>query len=143
MKAIDTGLYTALVADLGTAMGTVTGSLRNLGATAAYNGIAPQTANTPYVVFSQQSGIGEWTFEDRSHKSTLYLVKAVGQGHSKAAPSAMSDRFDTLLNDKPLTLTGWRCDRIRREQDIEYAEVNQGVIYHHIGGLYRIDVQET
>ena len=143
MKAIDTGLYSALTADLGTAMGTVTGSLRNLGASVAYNAIAPQGAALPYVVFSQQSGIGEWTFEDRAWKSTLYLVKAVGQGHSKAAPSAMSDRFDTLLNDKPLTLTGWDCKRIRREQDVEYVEVSEGVIYHHIGGLYRIDVQET
>ena len=143
MKAIDTGLYTALNADAGTAMGTVIGSLNNLGAKGVYNTIAPQTAALPYVVFSQQSGISEWTFEDRSHKSSLYLVKAVGQGHSKAAPSAMSDRFDTLLNDQPLTLTGWQCERIRREQDVSYAEVSEGVIYHHIGGLYRIDVQET
>ena len=143
MKAIDTGLYTALTADMGTAMGTVTTSLRYLGATVAYNAIAPQTATLPYVTFSQQSGIGEWVFDDRSHKSTLYLVKAVGQGHSKAATSAMSDRFDTLLNDKPLTLTGWACQRIRREQDVEYTEVSEGVIYHHIGGLYRIDVQES
>ena len=55
----------------------------------------------------------------------------------------MSDRFDTLLNDKPLTLTGWTCQRIRREQDVEYTKVSEGVIYHHIGGLYRIDVQES
>jgi hypothetical protein len=143
MKAIDTGLYTALNTDAGTAMGTVTGSLNNLGATAVYNTIAPQTAALPYVVFSQQSGIGEWVFDDRAWKSTLYLVKAVGQGHSAATPSALSDRFDTVLNDKPLTLTGWTCERIRREQDVKYAEVSEGVIYHHIGGLYRIDVQET
>ena len=143
MKAIDTGLYAALIADMGTAMGTVTGSLRYLGATAAYNAIAPQTATLPYVVFSQASGIGEWTFEERAWKTTTYLVKAVGQGHSAAAPSAMSDRLDTLLNDKPLTLTGWTCQRIRREQDIQYAEVESGIIYHHIGGIYRIDVQET
>ena len=49
MKAVDTGLYTALSADVGTAMGTVTGSLNNLGATAVYRMMAPQTASLPFV----------------------------------------------------------------------------------------------
>lgn len=140
MKAIDTGLYAALTADVGTAMGTVTGSLNNLGATAVYRGVAPQTATLPYIVFNEQSGMSEWTFNARTHRTTLYQVKAVGQGHSASNVSAMSDRLDTLLNDKPLTLSGWTCQRIRRESDIEYTEESEGVLYQHVGGLYRIDI---
>ena len=140
MKATDTGLFTILNTDAGTAMGTITGSLKNLGITGVYRMVAPQTAALPYVVFSEQSGISEWQFDQRYAKSLLYLVKAVGSGHSGSAASAASDRFDVLLNDQPLTLTGWTCVRLRREQDVEYVEESEGVIYQHVGGLYRLDV---
>lgn len=143
MKAVDTALYTILSADAGTAMGTVTGSLNNLGATAAYRMIAPQTATLPYVIFNQQSGMDVWTFNDRERKSLLYQVKAVGSGHSGSAISAMNDRLDTLLNDAALSMTGWGCKRIRRESDVEYTESDQGIIYHHVGGIFRIDVEPT
>ena len=139
MKAIDTGLYAVLNTDVGTAMGTVTGSLNALGATGVYRWVAPQTATTPYVVFNEMAGTNEWAFIGVSWRSTLYQVQAVGPGHSGSAITAMSDRFDTLLNDKPLTLSGNTCQRIRRESDIEYVEESEGVLYHHVGGLYRID----
>ncbi len=139
MKTIDTGLYTVLNADVGTAMGTVSGSLRALGATGVYRWVAPQTATMPFVVFNEMAGTNEWTFADSPWRSTLYQVKAVGIGHSGSAIVSMSDRFDTLLNDKPLSLSGHTCQRIRRESDIEYAEESEGVLYHHVGGLYRID----
>lgn len=141
MKAIDTGLYSLLNADCGTVMGTVTGSLKNLGATGVYRAVAPQTATLPFVVFQQQSGVSEWEFRTRAYKTTTYLVKAVGTGHSASNVSAMADRLDTLLNDANLSLSGWSCRRIRREQDIEYSEESEGVLYQHVGGLYRIDVE--
>ena len=140
MKAIDTGLYTALNADLGTALGTVATSLYALGATGVYRAVAPQTATAPFVIFQEQAGTSEWTFNNRSHKTTVYLVKAVGTGHSASNVAAMSDRFDVLLNDQNLTLSGWTCQRIRRESDIEYTEEAEGVLYQHVGGLYRIDI---
>lgn len=141
MKAVDVGLYGVLSADAGTAMGTVTGSLNNLGATGVYRIYAPQTATLPFVLFNEQAGTDYWTFNDRERKSLVYQIKAVGTGHSGAAISAMNDRFDVLLNDHPPTLTGWTCKRIRRESDIEYGEDANGVIYHHVGGLFRIDIE--
>lgn len=143
MMAVDQGLYSVLNTDVGTAMGTVTGSLNNLGATGVYRIYAPQAATTPFILFNEQSGVDTWTFADRERKSLLYQVKAVGAGHSGSAVAAMNDRLDTLLNDQPLTLTGWTCKRIRRESDIEYGEEANGVIYHHVGGLFRIDVEPT
>ena len=137
MKAVDAGMYTALNAD----MGTATGSLGDLGATAAYRMIAPQTASLPYVVFNQQAGTDSWTMADRSHRSLIYQVQAVGDGHSGSVVSAMNDRLDAVLNDKPLTLSGYTCKRIRRESDVEYVENTDGVLYHHIGGLFRVDVE--
>jgi hypothetical protein len=141
MKAVDTGLFAVLSADAGTAMGTVTGSLNNLGATGVYRLYAPQTATLPFVLFNEQAGVDYWTFRDRERKSLVYQVKAVGAGHSGSAIAAMNDRFDVLLNDHPLTLTGWTCQRIRRESNIEYGEEGEGIIYQHVGGLFRIDVE--
>lgn len=140
MKALDTALYSKLNTDAGTAMGTVTGSLNNLGATGVYRMLAPQTATMPFVVFAEQSGADSWTFTARDHKSLLYLVKAVGSGHSAAAVSGMNDRFDTLLNDASLTLTGWTLKRCRRESDVEYVTEDNGILYQHVGGLFRIDI---
>lgn len=141
MMAVDVGLYAVLSTDVGTAMGTVTGSLANLGASGVYRIYAPQAATLPFVLFNEQSGVDSWTFADRERKSLLYQVQAIGAGHSGSAVSAMNNRLDALLNDKPLSLTGWTCKRIRRESDIEYGEEANGVIYHHVGGLFRIDVE--
>jgi len=138
MKAVDAGLYTVLAADVAGTAGTTLGGL---GATGAYRMMAPQTATLPFVLFSEQSGVDYWTFNDRERKSLLYLVKAIGSGHSGSVIAEMNDRFDTLLNDQALTLTGWTCKRIRRDSDIEYVEESEGVIYHHVGGVFRIDVE--
>jgi hypothetical protein len=139
MKAVDAGLYTALNAD----MGTASGSLGDLGASGPYRMIAPQTASLPYVIFNEQAGTNRWTMADLGHRSLVYQVKAVGDGHSGSVISDMDARLDTVLNDQPLTLTGWTCKRIRRESDVEYIEDTDGVLYHHIGGLFRIDVEPT
>jgi hypothetical protein len=37
-------------------------------------------------------------------------------------------------------LSGWTNIRLRRESDVEYVEVANGQQYHHIGGLYRVDI---
>lgn len=140
MKAIDTGLYTVLNTDAGTAMGTVTGSLNALGITGVYRMVAPQTATYPYVVFNEQAGVTSWMFNASDYRSTVYQVKAVSVGHSGSVVAAANDRLDTLLNDKTLSLSGWTCERIRRESDVEYAEESEGVLYQHCGGLYRIDI---
>lgn len=143
MKAIDTGLYSVLNTDAGTAMGTVAGSLNALGITGVYRMYAPQTATLPYVVFNEQAGVNDWTFNALGWRSCVYQVKAVGQGHSGSVIATASDRLDTILNDVTLSLTGWTCKRLRRESDIEYAEESEGVLYHHVGGLYRIDIAPT
>ena len=139
MKAVDAGMFTALNAD----MGTASGSLGDLGATGVYRIVAPQTASLPFVLFNEQTGTSNWTMADVGYRSLLYQVKAIGSGHSGSVVAEMDARLDTVLNDQPLTLSGWTCKRIRRESDVEYIENDEGILYHHIGGLYRIDVEPT
>lgn len=136
MRAIDTALNSRLTADLGTA-----GTLGVLGCTGVYRFQAPQGSVEPYVVFQQQAGTDSYTFTARDGRSLVYLVKAVDRAPSGLRAAQMAERVETLLHDKPLTLSGWSTLRLRRESDVEYVEVDNGVIYQHYGALYRVDVQ--
>ncbi len=140
MRAIDTALYSVLAADVA---GTATGTLGQLGATGVYRMVASQGSAEPYIVFNQQAGTDSYTFSARDSRSLLYQIKAVGKGSSALVPSQMSDRIDALLTDKSLGVSGWTQMRVRRESDVEYVEIENGVQYHHLGGLYRVDVQSS
>ena len=137
MRAVDTALNSLLAADVA---GTATGTLGQLGATGVYRAVASQGSVEPYIVFNQQAGTDGYTFSSRDTRSLLYQVKAVGKGSSALVPAQMAERIDALLTDQPLTLTGWTNIRLRRESDVEYVEVANGQQYHHLGGLYRVDI---
>jgi hypothetical protein len=95
----------------------------------------------PYVVFQQQAGTDSYTFSARDGRSLLYLVKAVDVGSSGLRAAQMAERLDTLLTDKPLSVSGWTNIRLRRESDVEYVEVDAGKTYQHYGALFRVDVR--
>lgn len=135
MRPVDTALYSRLAADLGTA-----GTLGTLGCTGVYRFQAPQGSVEPYVVYQQQAGTDSYTFSARDARSLVYLVKAVDVGPSGLRAAQMAERIDALLTDKPLSLTGWTNVRLRRESDVEYAEVDAGKTYQHYGALFRVDV---
>ena len=137
MRAVDTAIYSRLATDVA---GTATGTLGQLGATNVYRAVASQGSVEPYIVFNQQAGTDGYTFSSRDTRSLLYQVKAVGKGSSALTPAKMAERIDALLTDQPLTLTGWTNIRLRRESDVEYVEVANGQQYHHLGGLYRVDI---
>lgn len=138
MRAVDTALYSLLAADVA---GTATGTLGQLGATGVYRMVATQGSVEPYIVFNQQAGTDSYTFASRDVRSLLYQVKAVGKGSSALTPAKLAERIDALLTDHALSLTGWTNLRLRRESDVEYLEVANGQQYHHIGGLYRVDIE--
>lgn len=137
MRAVDTALYSRLATDVA---GTAAGTLGALGATGVYRMLASQGSVEPYIIFNEQAGTDSYTFSAREQRSLLYQVKAVGKGSSAQVPAQMAERIDALLTDQPLTVTGWTNIRLRRESDVEYVEVANGQQYHHLGGLYRVDV---
>jgi hypothetical protein len=137
VKAVDTALYSRLATDVA---GTATGTLGQLGATNVYRMVASQGSVEPYIVFNEQAGTDSYTFSAREARSLLYQVKAVDKGGSASGASSMAERIDALLTDAPLSLSGWTNIRLRRESDVEYVEVANGQQYHHIGGLYRVDI---
>lgn len=113
------------------------------GTAAVYEGVAPQEADAPYVIFNPQSpGVDYQTNGGRAYTESVYLVKAVTEGGSSAAAGTIAARIDTLLEAAPLTLSGTASNLyLRRTAQVDYPEVDSGKKYRHLGGLYRIYVQ--
>jgi hypothetical protein len=106
---------------------------------AIYHNSAPQDRNFPYVLFSKQSGVPTEAFTDPSaYETDIWLVKAVDKNTSADTAESASDRVKTLLNDAALSISGASTLYIRRQSDVEYEEVTDGVRYQHCGSLYRL-----
>ena len=86
-----------------------------------FNGIAPQGTTPPYVVFQAMSKVDDWP-------------KSAGD---------IDTQVDSVMQDASLSVTGHSLLWCRREEDIYLAEDQQGVIYQHIGGLYRIRADQS
>ena len=112
-----------------------------------YHDQAPDNAGFPFVVLSKSSGVPTEAFHDPSALETdVWLVKAIARANDMPAPSQsasdraemIADTIKTLLNDYPLSISGATCLYLRRESDVEYAELADGVVYRHCGSLYRL-----
>lgn len=101
--------------------------------------VAPLTATTPFVVFNHQAGTdvrGVGTV--RVMTSLVYQVKVVGQGESVRSLKPIADRIDALLHGASGSVADGTVLTCVREQQVAYAEVDEGVRYNHLGGLWRI-----
>ena len=131
MNALEKALYSALSGDA-----TLTGLLSS--ATAIYQGVAPDGADPPYVVYGKQANTKTYTFGAKAWDNSLYLIKAVDERPSAARAGTIQDRLEVLLTDAALTVTGRTHLYLRPETDVDYPEVDQGRTTWHRGHLYRI-----
>jgi hypothetical protein len=107
-----------------------------LGGTKIYNGLAPQGTVTPYVVFSQLSGIEE-NLTPTDSENLVYQVKGISSA-GMAAAGSIADAINVLLHEQLLTVTGWGCFWCTRERHIRYEEAESGERVAHAGATYRI-----
>ena len=134
LGAIDTWLYATLSADA-TLVGLVAGRV--------YDSVAPQGAVLPCIVFQHQGAHDvRGNGPGRIMASTVYLVKAIGQGSSFTALEAIANRVDVLLQGQSGSNTKGQCWAVR-EQPFKLAETDEGIQYRHLGGLYRIWAKEV
>lgn len=106
---------------------------------AIYHQQAPASASYPFVVFQKQAGNPTEAFADPSALDTdVWLVKAIDRSTSADSAEAAADRIITLLNDATLSISGHVLLYLRRESDVEYPEVLDGVFYQHVGSLFRL-----
>ncbi len=110
-----------------------------------YYQVAPEGAGFPFVVFAKQSSTPSYALADRLLDEDVWLVKGVARSESSHADAdtvdAIASRLDDLLTDGTISISGRIQLYLRRESDVDYAEVEDGVIYQHAGSLYRLMYQ--
>jgi len=80
----------------------------------------------------------------QARRATLechYVVKAVVFGAGRQDAEQAAARIDALLEDVPLTITGFACLAIARTDVIDETEddeVNNDIRWQHVGGRYRV-----
>lgn len=135
--AIRRALYGKLAGD--TTLNNLLGTPASGYAKAIYYQDAPATAQFPFVVFQKQSGVPTEAFADPSALETdVWLVKAVDRNTTADTAEAAAERVKALLNDATLSISGATLLYLRRQSDVEYPEVSDGVRYVHAGSLYRV-----
>jgi hypothetical protein len=126
----ETWLYATLAASPALAGGRV------------YQGVAPQGAVFPYVVYQFQGGADlDTTSVARVWADLVYLVKAVTNASSFAAIQSVADAIDSRLHGARGTTATAAIDACVREQPFQLTETDEGVNYRHLGGVYRLKVR--
>lgn len=105
---------------------------------------APLASTWPCVVFQYQGGhdVGGGTREsNRIMLDGLWVVKGIAQQESYGGTlKSIADRIDALLQNSTGGAAGadGTVFAAVREQPFRLAEVDDGVEYRHLGGMYRI-----
>jgi hypothetical protein len=135
--AVRRALYGRLAGD--TTLNNLLGTPASGYSKAIYHNAAPAGASFPYLVFNKQSGVPTEAFTDPSAMDTdIWLVKAIDRDTSATDAEAANERIQTLLNDATLSISGGTLLYLRRQSDVEFEELTDGVRYQHVGSLYRL-----
>jgi hypothetical protein len=107
-----------------------------------YSGTAPEGSAYPLVQFSFEGGRD--VQEVAGHPimiDELYVVKAVGKGNRLDTLKPIYERVHTLLQRASGTVADGKVIACVRQTPIKYEEIDNGITYRHLGGIYRIQSQ--
>lgn len=125
--------------------GTLTGMLGSAAqgyTQSIYYGQAPAGAPHPHIIFQKSSGVPTEAFTDPSAFETdIWMIKAVDRASTADPVEAIQARLSALLNDASLSISGGSLMYLRRQSDVDYPELTDGVQYHHSGSLFRLVYQ--
>ena len=71
------------------------------------------------------------------------MVKAIDRSPWPKEAGDIDTQIDSVMQNASLSITGYALIECRRESDIYLVENLDGVIYQHIGGMYRIIADES
>ena len=109
-----------------------------------FNGIAPHSTTPPFVVFQAMSKLDEyWSFAGGRGGSAVDMVKAIDRSPWPKSAGDIDTQIDSVMQDASLSVTGHSLLSCRREEDVYLVEDQEGVIYQHVGGLYRITADQS
>jgi len=108
-----------------------------LGGTVIYQGLAPQLATTPYVVFFISGG-GEDNISPKDSVDEFYTVYGITSNDATLAGS-ISDEIRDALHEAELTFSGdWKHIKCSREQKLWLTEHAERRTFYSAGGIYRV-----
>lgn len=134
----------AAKAFLGSVLASSASLITALGGTAIYADVIPQGSALPAIVYSVQAGTMEGNGRgDAIAGVPLMTVKAVTQGYGVATADSLMEIVKPLLEGAQGTVDGYRILGCSRVGAVDYPEVAQGVLYRHLGSIYRVAVVGT
>lgn len=108
---------------------------------AVYHQQAPRDAATPYVLFHRQTAQDRAGFGGSRGTTEPWLVKAIDRDETAEVAEDIAVALNRSLTDAELVIDGRAVQAIWRQTVVQYPEHDGAEIVHHVGGLYRVDVQ--
>jgi hypothetical protein len=108
-----------------------------------YHENAAQGARFPYVIFFKASGVPRYAIGALAMDNETWTIKGVDKSGSADTADGIATRLDALLTDGTISISGKTQLYLRREDDVEYEEVIDGVRYKHSGARYRLVYQSS
>ena len=108
-----------------------------------FNQMAPEGPQTPFVVFQAMSKVDDyWSYTGRGG-TAVYMIKVIDESGWPKAAADIDTQIDSAMQDVALSVTGYALLQCRRESDIYLVENSEGRTFQHIGGLYRIEADQS
>jgi len=130
---LDTAIYSVLNVE----------AVTNEATGGVFNGIAPQGTEPPFVVFQAMSKVDDYFAFTGRGGAAIYMVKAIDRSIWPKGAGDIDTQIDGVMQDASLSITGHALLMCRRESDIYLAEDQAGVVFQHVGGLYRIIADQS
>jgi len=131
MKALEAAIKSRLAGDA-TLMGLVT---------AVKNTVAPSSTLYPFLVFQKVAAPPTYTFTSLIATNYLYQFRVIGNDLNKDVLNDALARVKALLNLQPITVTGYRVDRVTWDGDMpDMAQDDEGQTLLQVGATYRFYV---
>lgn len=114
------------------------------GSAGIVHAVAPPSAAYPLCVFQKQAGlVDQLAMGGDAAKNQLWVVKGVVRGTSQSVAEDIDKATTDLLHFGSLNISGADDMYLAREGDVEYPEVSGDAQFRHVGGIYRLIVQDA
>jgi hypothetical protein len=108
-----------------------------------FNMMAPSGVDTPFVIFQAMSKVDEYFSYTGRGAAAVYMVKAIDESRWPKVAADIDTQIDSAMQNASLSITGFSLLACRRESDVYLVEDQDGKVFQHIGGLYRVVADES
>ena len=99
-----------------------------------------EDATPPYIIFSKTSGTSSYTLgKGEGPHNALWNIRAVADDPDVA--EEIDAAIQAALAGTELVASPVRTLYLQRDSDLDYGEPDNGILWHHVGGLYRLITQ--